>query len=77
MGVPEDPATGSAAVAFAAVVHRFDELPEGTYNGIIEQGLEMGQPCEIYLEFEIENRQLRVVRIGGEAIVAREGVLEE
>jgi trans-2,3-dihydro-3-hydroxyanthranilate isomerase len=76
LGVPEDPATGSAAVAFAGVVHRFDELPEGVYNGVIEQGLEMGQPSEISLEFEVENRQIRVVRIGGEAVVIREGVLE-
>jgi trans-2,3-dihydro-3-hydroxyanthranilate isomerase len=73
--VPEDPATGSAAVAFAGVVHRFDDPPEGVYDGVIEQGLEMGQPSEISLEFEVENRQIRVVRIGGEAVVIREGVL--
>ena len=29
LGVPEDPATGSAAVGFAGVVHDFDELPDG------------------------------------------------
>ena len=29
IGVPEDPATGSAAAAFAGVVHRFDALPDG------------------------------------------------
>jgi trans-2,3-dihydro-3-hydroxyanthranilate isomerase len=76
LGLPEDPATGSAAVAFAGVVHKFDEVPEGVYQGIIEQGLEMGQPSEVFLEFEVENRQIRVVRIGGEAVVIREGVFE-
>jgi trans-2,3-dihydro-3-hydroxyanthranilate isomerase len=76
MGVREDPATGSAAVAFAGMIHRFDELPEGLYEGMIEQGLEMGQPSEVFLEFEVENRNIRVVRIGGQAVVASEGVFE-
>lgn len=76
MGMKEDPATGSAAIALAGVVNRFDELPEGLYEGIVEQGLEMGQPCEIFLEFEVENRQIRVVRIGGHALVMREGTIE-
>jgi trans-2,3-dihydro-3-hydroxyanthranilate isomerase len=76
LGVPEDPATGSAAIAFAGVIHRFDELPEGLYEGIIEQGMEMGQPSEVFLEFEVENRNIRVVRIGGEAILKEEGTLE-
>jgi trans-2,3-dihydro-3-hydroxyanthranilate isomerase len=76
MGVREDPATGSAAVAFAGMIHRFDELPEGLYEGMIEQGLEMGQPSEVFLEFEVENRNIRVVRIGGHAVVIRDGVIE-
>ena len=76
LGMPEDPATGSAAIAFAGVIHRFDELPEGLYEGVIEQGLEMGQPSEVNLEFEVENRQIRVVRIGGEATVMQEGTIE-
>ena len=76
MGIREDPATGSAAVAFAGMIHRFDELPEGLYEGMIEQGLEMGQPSEVFLEFEVENRNIRVVRIGGHAVVAKEGTIE-
>lgn len=76
MGMREDPATGSAAIALAGVIHHFDELPEGLYEGMIEQGLEMGQPCEVFLEFEVENRQIRVVRIGGHAVVVKEGTIE-
>lgn len=76
MGVREDPATGSAAAAFAGMIHRFDELPEGLYKGMIEQGLEMGMPSEVFLEFEVENRNIRVVRIGGSAIVTKKGTLE-
>lgn len=76
MGMKEDPATGSAAIALAGVIHHFDELPEGVYEGMIEQGLEMGMPCEVFLEFEVENRAIRVVRIGGHALVVREGTIE-
>lgn len=76
IGVREDPATGSAAIAFAGAIHRFDELPEGLYQGIIEQGMEMGQPSELFLEFEVESRKIRVVRIGGQAIIMREGTIQ-
>jgi trans-2,3-dihydro-3-hydroxyanthranilate isomerase len=75
MGLPEDPATGSAVAAFGAVIHRFDALPEGTYRGLIEQGCEMGRSSEITLELEIQARALRSVRIGGQAVVVAEGRL--
>jgi trans-2,3-dihydro-3-hydroxyanthranilate isomerase len=74
-GVPEDPATGSAAAAFAAVLHRFDILPEGTSEFTIEQGIEMGRPGEIKLEAEVANRCLKRVRIGGYACLAARGKL--
>ena len=32
LGVPEDPATGSAAAGFAYVINEFDELPDGTHK---------------------------------------------
>lgn len=76
MGVPEDPATGSGAAAFAGVINLFDAPPEGTYNAMIEQGIEMGRPSEIFLEMEIKNRQCRAVRIGGHAMTEREDSVE-
>lgn len=75
IGVPEDPATGSAAAAFAGIINQFDGPPEGTYNAIIEQGIEMGRPCEIFLEMEIKNRHVRAVRIGGHAYMLREDII--
>jgi trans-2,3-dihydro-3-hydroxyanthranilate isomerase len=76
MGMAEDPATGSAAAAFAAIVHQFDNPPEGAYHGIIEQGYEMGRPSEIFLEFEIAGRSIRGVRIGGFALLKCEATVE-
>jgi trans-2,3-dihydro-3-hydroxyanthranilate isomerase len=73
VGVPEDPATGSAAAAFSAVLHRFDQLPEGTSDFTIEQGVEMGRPGEIKLEVEVANRKLKRVRIGGYACLVARG----
>ncbi len=75
VGVREDPATGSAAAAFSAVIHRFDQLPEGASEFMIEQGIEMGRPSEIKLEIEVEGRRLKRVRIGGYACLVMRGKL--
>jgi trans-2,3-dihydro-3-hydroxyanthranilate isomerase len=72
-GIAEDPATGSAAAAFAGVVHRFDVLPDGTHKRIIEQGYEMGRPSEITLAVEVDAGKLVAVRIGGSAVRVAEG----
>ena len=57
-GVAEDPATGSAAAAFAGVVHRFDPLPDGVHKRTIEQGYEMGRPSLIELSLQVEGGKL-------------------
>jgi trans-2,3-dihydro-3-hydroxyanthranilate isomerase len=75
VGVPEDPATGSAAAALSAVIQRFDQLPEGTSEFLIEQGIEMGRPSEIKLEIEVDGRKLKRVRIGGYACLIMRGKL--
>jgi len=75
LGVPEDPATGSAVACFAGPLHLFDQLPEGGSAHIIEQGLEMGRPSEIKLEIEVDARRIRQVRIGGSACPIMRGTL--
>jgi trans-2,3-dihydro-3-hydroxyanthranilate isomerase len=75
MGIPEDPATGAAAAAFAGPVHFFDDLPGGTHHIRIEQGFEMGRPSLIDLEIDIENGAMHAVRIGGQATVVARGEL--
>ncbi|MDX2204566.1 MAG: PhzF family phenazine biosynthesis protein [Hyphomicrobiaceae bacterium] len=76
MGIPEDPATGSAAVNFAGVVQRFDQCPDGHHRRVIEQGFEMGRPSFITLSFTVEGGALASVRIGGQAVRVAEGLLE-
>ena len=75
-GVLEDPATGSAAVGFAAVIHRFDALPDGPHKRAIEQGYEMGRPSLIELSLQVDGGKLASVRIGGHAVRVAEGSIE-
>ncbi|PVB61664.1 PhzF family phenazine biosynthesis protein [Labrenzia sp. 011] len=75
MGIPEDPATGSAAAAFAGVVDYYDDLPNGTHHIRIEQGFEMGRPSLIDLEIDMEAGKMHAVRIGGQATVVARGEL--
>jgi trans-2,3-dihydro-3-hydroxyanthranilate isomerase len=72
-GVAEDPATGSAAAAFAGVVHRFDGLRDGSHRQVIEQGFEMGRPSHIALGMEVVGGKLTTVRIGGSAVLVSAG----
>lgn len=75
-GVPEDPATGSAAVCFAGVIARFDRLPDGTHRRTIEQGFEMQRPSLVSLVLTIKGQTLDNVRIGGHSVRVSEGTIE-
>ena len=74
MGVPEDPATGSAAAAFAGVLAR--RLSDGTHALTIEQGYEMGRPSLIRLTAEVAGGRLVSASIGGDAVIVTEGTIE-
>jgi len=74
-GMPEDPATGSAAAAFAGAVVQFDAPVDGPHVVMIEQGVEMGRPSRIRLEIELEAGRISAARIGGHAIRVADGTL--
>lgn len=71
----EDPATGSAAAAFAGAIMHFDQPGDGMTRCWIEQGLEMGRPSRIRLELDVEGGKLASARIGGQAVKVAEGKL--
>jgi len=75
IGLVEDPATGSAAAAFAGAVHHFDQPEDGNTAVWIEQGVEMGRPSRIRLELRVAEGRLAGARIGGHAIKVMEGTL--
>ena len=76
LGIPEDPATGSAAIGFAHIIQSFDQGPDGAHKRIIEQGVEMGRPSMIQLVMTVARGKLEGVRIGGSAVRVAEGTLK-
>jgi trans-2,3-dihydro-3-hydroxyanthranilate isomerase len=73
MGIAEDPATGSAAAAFAGALMQCEPLGDGEHNIVIEQGVEMGRPSEIVLQMVIKGGALTSAEIGGEAVMVSRG----
>jgi len=75
-GVPEDPATGSAAAAFAGYLATHGDYKDGEDFVRIEQGFEMGRPSLIDLTLKIGGGKLTGASIGGSAVVVLEGTIE-
>lgn len=75
VGIVEDPATGSAAVALAGYLVRRDPARNGTACWTVEQGFEMGRPSLLYLEADVAGGACQAVRLGGGAVVVSEGTI--
>jgi trans-2,3-dihydro-3-hydroxyanthranilate isomerase len=75
-GIPEDPATGSAAAAFPGLIMRFAPPGDGRHAVAIEQGYEMGRPSLIELGMTVTRGTLGTVSIGGEAIIVTSGTID-
>ena len=73
IGVGEDPATGSAAGPCAAALVHYGLAPS---RFVIEQGVDMGRPSYIKAEVEGETGTVKVVRIGGNAVVVLRGEMK-
>lgn len=75
LGFEEDPATGSAAAAFAAVALAFERPDDGEHELFIEQGYAMGRPSRITLRMWVEQGVLARVAVGGQVVRVGEGRL--
>ena len=75
-GVPEDPATGSANCALAAMLAHYERDASGTHRYRISQGVELGRPS--VLEARVEKREGTVAsaHVGGESVLVSEGWIE-
>ena len=76
LGVTEDPATGSAAAAFAGLAAQELSLGDGEHRLVIEQGYEMGRPSQMELLLTIQGGKLASASVGGPAVVVTEGTIE-
>lgn len=75
MGIPEDPATGAAACAFAGYL-AMREGSDGSLAWTVDQGIEMGRPSVLHLEADVAGGQVTAVRVGGGAAPVSEGWME-
>lgn len=75
VGIPEDPATGSAAAALAGVLRDLQQRDEGEAEWIVHQGEDMGRPSLIRVQATISAGTVRQARIGGTAIRRIEGTM--
>ena len=74
-GVPEDPATGSAAAALGAYLSAVDGRAEASLAWTLEQGLECGRPSLLYVEADRAGGVTAAVRVGGSAVAVSEGIM--
>lgn len=74
-GVPEDPATGSAAAALGGYLAALDGRQQDRLSWTVEQGLEIGRPSLLYVEVERSGGATTAVHVGGRAVSVSEGTM--
>jgi trans-2,3-dihydro-3-hydroxyanthranilate isomerase len=72
-GVPEDPATGSAAAMLVGSLAARLPEPEGNFAWTIEQGAELGRPSVIEASAEKREGEVVAIRVGGGVAIVAEG----
>jgi trans-2,3-dihydro-3-hydroxyanthranilate isomerase len=74
IGIPEDPATGSAAGALGAylVHHKVIERLDPSAI-VIEQGFEMNRPSTIQVCVGIAGEEIHSIQVGGQSVTVLEG----
>ena len=75
-GIPEDPATGSAAAALGGYLGARAPESDGTLRWVVEQGFEMGRPSLLHVETDKEAGRITAVRVGGNSVLVSEGTLQ-
>jgi trans-2,3-dihydro-3-hydroxyanthranilate isomerase len=71
-GVPEDPATGSAAGPLACHLVRHGRVESGV-EVEISQGAEIGRPSTLYARVEGSAERIDAVEVGGSAVIVARG----
>jgi trans-2,3-dihydro-3-hydroxyanthranilate isomerase len=75
-GVPEDPATGSAAGCFGAYLVRHGLIRGEPLTSVeIEQGMEVRRPSMIQVELAVEEKTIKRVWVAGSVVRVLEGTI--
>jgi trans-2,3-dihydro-3-hydroxyanthranilate isomerase len=76
LGVPEDPATGSAGGPLGCYLVRHRIVSVARAGRILNlQGVKMGRPSYIHVAIGVRNSRIAEVLVGGAAVLAGEGTL--
>jgi trans-2,3-dihydro-3-hydroxyanthranilate isomerase len=76
LGVAEDPATGIASGPLGSYLVRHKIVAAAQAGSILSlQGAKMGRPSHVHIAIGVEQGAIVSVRIGGEAVLAGEGIL--
>ncbi|HKE61752.1 MAG TPA: PhzF family phenazine biosynthesis protein [Nitrospira sp.] len=76
IGIPEDPATGSASGALGAYLVQNKIVSFGPMTEIvIEQGYEVERPSRILVQVESNSEAIQTVKVGGQCVMVVEGML--
>jgi trans-2,3-dihydro-3-hydroxyanthranilate isomerase len=72
-GLTEDPATGSATVAAAALLADLDGRPDGEQRLTIGQGVDMGRPSLLLTRVRKQGGSMVSAHVGGRCVAMMEG----
>jgi trans-2,3-dihydro-3-hydroxyanthranilate isomerase len=76
LGVPEDPATGSASGPLGCYLLRHGLVDAATARALTSlQGVAMRRPSRIYISIDTHGNDITRVRVGGKAVVVATGEL--
>ena len=75
-GIPEDPATGSAAGILAGVAAGFASPASDRYALSIRQGVAMGRPSRLDAAALLENGKVTAIEVGGAVTFIAEGKID-
>ena len=76
IGIPEDPATGSASGAMGAYLVHNGLVEVGPMTElIVEQGYEIARPSRILVQVESEDDAIQTVKVGGQCVMVVKGTL--
>ncbi|BAQ64709.1 phenazine biosynthesis protein PhzF like [Geminocystis sp. NIES-3709] len=75
LNISEDPATGSAASAFAGYLASYQPEKNGNWQWLIEQGLEINRPSKIIASATKKDNKIIQIKVRGESVIITEGIL--
>ena len=76
LGIPEDPATGSAATVLGGYLAHHGPIAsraDGEYTWHVEQGIEIGRPSKLAIRTTRLNQQIQSISVGGYSTLMSKG----